>query len=331
MADRDYYEVLGVSRDASADELKKAYRSLVRKFHPDVNPGDKSAESKFKEVQEAYDVLSEPEKKALYDQYGKAGFQGAGSYGPRSGASEWIFREGGTGGGYQDVDFSAFFGGAPRGGMTAEGEETGVGGGIFDELLGRVRGGRGRGRSGVRPTPATEANLTIPFLTAVQGGSTTIELARDGDRREVLDVKIPPGTDTGARLRLKGQGAPGHPGGAPGDLVIRVTVDPHPYYRREGRDLYVDVPLTTDEAILGARVEVPTLTGPKTLPIPPGTSSGQKLRLKGQGVPATGSRPEGDLYVVPKIVVPKSADDESRRLIREFAERNPMNPRQGLW
>lgn len=334
MADRDYYDILGVSRDASADALKKAYRNLARKFHPDVNPEDKTAEAKFKEVQEAYDVLSDPEKKALYDQYGKAGFQGAGPFGPRAGASEWIFREGAGGGqpgGYQDFDFNVFFGGPGSGGMTAEGEETGSGGGIFEDLLGRVRGSRARRGGGPQASPESHADLKIPFLTAVLGGTTTIELSRDGGRREVLEVKIPPGTDTGSKLRLRGQGSPAMGGRPAGDLVIRVTVEPHSYYRRDGRDLSVEVPLSLDEAVLGARLEVPTPHGSRTLTIPPGTSTGQRLRLKGQGVPAHGNKPAGDLYVIPKVVVPRHVDDESCRLIREFADRNPLRPRDGLW
>lgn len=333
MADRDYYELLGVARNASADELKKAYRKLARKHHPDVNPDDKTAEAKFKEVQEAYDILSDPEKKALYDQYGKAGFQGAGPYGPRSGASEWIFREGAGGarpGGDSDFDFNVFFGGGPHGGMT-EGEETAAGSGIFEDLLGRVRGGRARRGGGPQAAPESQADLTIPFLTAVLGGATTVELARDGGRREVLEVKIPPGSDNGNKLRLRGQGSPAIGGRPAGDLLIRVTVEPHPYFRRDGRDLSVEVPVTVQEAIVGARVDVPTPHGHKTLPIPAGTSSGQRLRLKGQGVPAHGSKPAGDLYVIPKVVVPRQVDDESRRLINEFAERNPIRPRDGLW
>jgi DnaJ-class molecular chaperone len=176
-----------------------------------------------------------------------------------------------------------------------------------------------------------EADLTIPFLTAVRGGSATIEIPREGGRREVLEVKIPPGTDTGTKLRLRGQGIESSPGAGRGDLNIRVTVEPHPYFRREGRDLLVDVPITVDEAILGERIEVPTLDGKKMLSVPAGTSSGQKLRLRGQGVPAQGSKPAGDLFVVPRVMVPKAVDDESRRLLESFAARNPYRPRDGLW
>lgn len=321
MPDRDYYDILGVARNAKADQIKKAYRALARKHHPDVNPGDKTAEAKFKEVQTAYDILSDPEKRAMYDQFGHAAFEGMGSAGPRSGASEWAAQ---AGPGFESFDFSQFFG--P--GAAATAEDPG-GGGIFEELLGRVRGGRRA--TGPRPGRTTEARLTIPFLTAVLGGETSIELTRDGGQRESLVVKIPPGTEPGARLRLKGRGEPGSRGAPSGDLIIEVDVDPHPYFQREGRDLSVEVPIGVAEAILGAKVEAPTLTGSKTLTIPPGSSTGQRLRLRGQGVPARAGKAEGDLYVTLKVVVPKSVDDASRDLIRQFAERNPQRPRDGLW
>jgi DnaJ-class molecular chaperone len=173
--------------------------------------------------------------------------------------------------------------------------------------------------------------LTIPFLTAVRGGETSINLQRSDGTQENLVVKIPPGVDTGSKLRLKGQGEPGPKGGQPGDLTIVITVEPHTYFKREGRNLLVEVPITVAEAILGARIDVPSLEGMKSLTIPPGTSSGQKLRLKGQGVPASGGKPEGDLFVQLRIVVPRTVDDESRRLIQQFAERNKQNPRAGLW
>ena len=333
MAERDYYDILGVARGASAEQIKKAYRGLARKYHPDVNPGDKSAEAKFKEAQKAYDVLSDPEKRKLYDQFGTAAFEGIGA-GPRSGAAEWAAQAGGPH--FEEFDFSQFFGpGGPAGagphvgvGAGIVGDEAeGLGPGLFDDLLGRIRGGR----RGPRPGRALEAELTIPFLTAVRGGETTIELDRGGGHRETLAVKVPPGTEPGARLRLKGRGTPAPKGGTPGDLIIHVDVEPHPVFTREGRDLSVELPVTIPEAVLGAKVDVPTLDGMKSLTIPPGSSSGQRLRLRGQGVPAAGAHPAGDLYVVLKVVVPKAVDDPSRRLIREFGERNPMNPREGAW
>jgi curved DNA-binding protein len=335
MAERDYYDVLGVARTATADDIKKSYRGLARKFHPDVNPGDKSAEASFKEVQQAYDVLSDTEKRQTYDRFGMAAF-GGGSSGPRGHAADWASGHAGGGhpgggaqGGFENIDFSQFFGGGGPG-MSAEG--MGEGGGIFDDLIGRVRGNRGGKRArGPRPGPAVEAELTIPFLTAVQGGETSFEIARDGGKNETLVVKIPPGVETGAKLRLKGQGEHGEDGGPRGDLTILLKVLPHPYFQRHGRDLVVEVPLGVSEAILGARIEVPTLNGHKTLPVPAGTSSGQRLRLRGQGVPASGGKPEGDLFVSIKVVVPKSIDDESRTLIEQFAARNPQSPRQGLW
>lgn len=322
MPKRDYYEVLGVARDATPDAIKKAYRGLARKFHPDVNPGDKTAESRFKEVQQAYDVLSDQEKRARYDQFGHAAFDGMAAAAPRPGASQWTGRFGEPG--YETIDLSDLFGNLGGG---AHGETAG--GGIFEDLLGRVR----TGRSGQKRTAGRglEANLSIPFLTAVRGGETTIQVQRGSAKSESLVVKIPPGIDTGAKLRLKGQGEPGTKSSPPGDMTITVQVEPHPYFTREGRNLSVEVPLNVSEAILGARIDVPTLNGMKSLTIPPGSSSGQKLRLKGQGIPASAGKPEGDLYVVLKVVVPKTADATSRRLIQEFAERNPSNPRTGLW
>ncbi len=321
MADRDYYEVLGVARDASPDAVKKAYRKLARKFHPDVNPGDKSAEKSFKEVQQAYDVLSDQEKRAMYDRYGAAGFEGMGAAGPRASASEWSARFGD--GGQQNVDFSEFFGGFGGGGEAEEGA------GIFEDIIGRMRGGRTAARP--RQGRNVEAHLNVPFLTAVRGGQTAISVQRGDGKTESLTVKIPPGVDEGSKLRLKGQGEPGPKGTPAGDMTITLAIDPHPYFKREGRDLLVEVPLTVAEAVLGARVEVPTLDGMKPVPIPAGTSSGQKLRLKAQGVPASGGKAAGDLFVVVKIVAPRNVDDESKRLVERFAELNKQNPREGLW
>ncbi len=321
MAKRDYYEVLGVPRDATTDAIKKAYRGLARKYHPDMNPGDKTAATHFNEVQQAYDVLSDKEKRTRYDQFGHAAFDGMAAAGARPGGSEWTVHYGEPG--LEGMDLSDLFSNLGRGGHGESG-----GGGIFEDLLGRVRPGRtGRQRAGGR---GLEASLSIPFLTAVVGGETTIQVDRGG-KTESLVVKIPPGIDTGAKLRLKGQGEPGTKGSAPGDLTIVVQVEPHPYFTREGRNLSVEVPISVSEAVLGAKVDVPTISGMKSLTIPPGSSSGRKLRLKGQGIPTSSGKPEGDLYVVLKVVVPKSVDAQSRQLLQQFAERNPFNPRAGLW
>lgn len=339
MSETDYYEVLGVARDASPEAIKKAYRALARKHHPDVNPGDKSAESRFKEVQGAYDVLSDAEKRALYDRYGKAAFEGMAA-GPRgAGPQDYTFRQGAPG--FESFDFSEFFGpggagpgvaggAAPGGGFQEEGH-----GGIFEEILGRMRGGRTAGRRGPQPHAGRggrnlETHLAIPLLTAVRGGETTIEIQR-GDKHEALVVKVPPGIESGKTLRLRGQGEPGEHGGPKGDLTIHVTVEPHKYFTREGRNLLVEVPITVGEAVLGAKVDVPTLDGLKSLTVPPGSSSGLKLRLRGQGVPPHGDKPGGDLFVVLKVVVPKTPDEESQALIRQFTEKNAMRPREGLW
>ena len=323
MPERDYYEVLGVARDATPEAIKKAYRALARKHHPDVNPGDKSAEAKFKELQQAYDILADQEKRHRYDQYGHAAFEGMAAAGPRAGASDWASRYSGEPG-FETIDLSDLLGSFGGG---HQGEQAG-GPSIFEDLMGRVRGGRpGRQRAG----RTLEASLTIPFLTAVRGGETTIEVQRSSGKSESLVVKIPPGIDTGARLRLKGQGEHGAKGTPAGDLTIVVQVEPHSYFKREGRNLQVEVPITVAEAILGAKVDVPALNGTKSLTIPPGSSTGLKLRLKGQGIPAAAGKPEGDLFVVLKVVVPKTVDPASRRLIQEFSERNPYNPRTGLW
>ena len=324
---RDYYEVLEIPRDASPDAIKKAYRKLARKYHPDVNTGDKKAESKFKEVQAAYDILSDAEKRELFDRYGHAAFEGMAAAGPQPGGGAWPGQGHPPGPNVEGFDFNDLFrqGGGP---------DVGGGAGMFEELLGRMRGGgAGRGggrRAGPKPGQNLEASLSIPFLTAAKGGETEIRMEREG-RAETRVVKIPPGIESGAKLRLRGQGEPGEKGAPNGDLTIKITVDPHPYFTTDGRNLIVEVPVTIGEAVLGSKVDVPTLDGLKSLPIPPGSSTGLKLRLRGQGLPETGDKPKGDLFVVLKVVVPKTVDEASNELIREFSERNPSQPRDGLW
>jgi curved DNA-binding protein len=194
--------------------------------------------------------------------------------------------------------------------------------------MGRVRGSRApRQRAG----RSIEANIVIPFLTAARGGETTIALERGQGKPESLVVKIPAGIDTGAKLRLKGQGEPGTKTTPAGDLTITVQVEPHPYFKRDGQNLQVEIPISLAEAVLGAKIEVPALEGMKSLTVPPSSSTGQRLRIKGQGIPAASGKPQGDLFVLLKVVVPKSTDATSKRLIQEFSERNPQNPRAGLW
>ncbi|QDU18294.1 DnaJ C-terminal domain-containing protein [Urbifossiella limnaea] len=300
---RDPYEVLGVSKTATADEIQKAYRKLSKKHHPDRNPGDKQADATYKEVQTAYEVLSDPAKKANYDQFGHAGpgFPGGAGGFPGGG-----FPGGGFPGGGTNVDpraadelFRTFFGGG--------------GSPDVNDLFGGRRGGRPKSRP--RPAEAIESEVTVPFEVAAAGGSVSIDV---GGRH--IDVKVPAGIADGKKLRV--------PASATGsaDVILRVKVAPHPYFRREGADVFLDVPLSLAEAVLGASVEVPTAAGERlVVKVPPGTSGGAKLRLRGKGVAG------GDQYLVFKVTVPAGpVDERSRELITEFAGRNPQTPRAGV-
>jgi curved DNA-binding protein len=302
---RDYYNILGVKRGASDDEIRQAYRKLARQYHPDRNPGDKQAETKFKEVQEAYDVLSDKSKRSQYDRFGEAGL-GRGFQEAGAGPGGFRFQWGGEPGGFEQMDpnqaadiFRQFFGG---GGPFSE-----------DDLFGaQTRGRRGR----ARPTPPeVETEVAIPFLIAANGGKVDLKF----ERREVT-VKIPAGVEEGKSLRLGGQA----PGG--GDLRVKLHIEPHPFFRREGKDIILPVPISLSEAVLGAKIEVPTLDGSRlSVKIPPGTSSGARLRLRGKGIAG------GDQYIEIKVTVPAPKDDQSRKLIEEFAKLNPQNPREGIW
>jgi DnaJ-class molecular chaperone len=303
---RDYYDILGVSRSASEEEIKKAYRKLARQYHPDRNPGDKQAEAKFKEVQDAYDILSDKTKREQFDRFGHVG-PGPGFGGGPGGAQgggptfHWEWRGGGPGGG-AEVDpteiFRQFFGG---------------GGGGVEETLGRAGRNR-RGRRAEPPVEEVQSEVEIPFLTAALGG--TVNLNVNGKE---LSVKIPTGVEEGQALRLKGQG----PGGSNLRLILRIQ--PHPYFRREGKDIILEAPLSLPEAVLGTKLDVPTLDGTRlTVKIPAGTSSGTRLRLRGKGVNG------GDQYIETKVVVPAPQDEHSRQLIEEFSKANPQNPRAGL-
>lgn len=313
---QDYYQILGLPRAASQAEIQKAYRKLARKFHPDMNPDDKSARDKFKKIQEAYDVLNDPQKREMYDRYGSAFESAGGGAGPR-----WQSSHGGPEG-FQEIDFSQIFG---QGGAA-----SGFGG--FEEILQQFAGGGGK--RGRRPSPRTrgadlEHELHIPFNTSITGGQAQLSVRRGGGKVESITVKIPAGIEDGEKMRLRGQGEPSPSGGPPGDLMITVRVAAHPCFRRRGKDLELSVPVTLAEAALGAKIDVPTPQGEISLKVPAGTSSGKRLRLKGLGVPTSdGSR--GDLYAEIQIVIPESLDEESLELVRRFDKRRVLQPRADL-
>ena len=306
---RDYYEVLGVSRQASESEIKSAYRKLARKYHPDRNPGDKEAEEKFREIQQAYSVLSDADKRRKYDQFG-FDFEEAAAAGARAGPQGgYSFRWGGPGGAtFTGFDFDT--------------EDIGS---IFEQMFGGAA--RGPGRRARRSTwkpPAVEQEITVDFLTAARGGSVELALRRpDGEGTARIRVDIPAGIADGGKLRLRGQGG----GGA--DLILKVRVAPHPYFERRGQDIHVQVPITIPEAVLGCKVDVPSIDGIVTVTVPPGTSSHQRLRLRGRGLATPGKEGRGDQYVEIKIVAPRDAATRSRDLMEEFARRHPDNPRLG--
>jgi DnaJ-class molecular chaperone len=306
---KDYYQILGVAETAKPEEIKKSYRRLAKQHHPDATGGDKKREARFKEIAEAYEVLSDEKKRAEYD--ARRRFGGGG--GPFGGA-----QPGGPGGINLDDLFSQF-GGPGGGGYQVHVDEGGPDlGSMFGDIFG---GGRRRGRRTPTKGVDREAEATIDFHTAALGG-TTILATPEGRRT----VRIPGGAVQGDRIRLPGLGEPGPAG--PGDLVISIHVGPDPHLAREGDDVVVDLPLTIDEAVAGARVEVPTLDGPATLTVPPGTSSGTRLRLRGKGAARKKTRGErGDQFAVARIVVPPNPDARVRELAVELGKAAPLRPR----
>jgi curved DNA-binding protein len=309
VAFRDYYEVLGVPRDASADDIRAAYRRLARQYHPDVNK-EPGAEDRFKEVAEAYEVLRDSEKRERYDRLGPnwkagddvsgaAGFEGFEGFTPRGGRGfgEGVrveFREGGD---FSDF-FQSFFGARGRGAAR----------GGFD-------GFSTRGSD-------EEATLELSLEEAVRGGRRKISLGGGRD----YEVNIPAGVRDGQRIRLAGEGGRGAGDGPPGDLFLRVRIKPHPRFRVEGSDLHTDLPVSPWEAALGATVEVRTLTGTARVRVPPGSSTGRKLRLRGQGLPGPRGG-TGDLYAHVKVMVPKKLTDQERELFEQLAKVSDFNPR----
>jgi DnaJ-class molecular chaperone len=317
MAD-DYYTTLGVQRNASEAEIHKAYRSLARKFHPDLNPDDKSAKAKFQAVQQAYEVLKDPKKREMYDRYGNS-FEAMGG-GPTGG------RRPGPAGGvdFEEFDFSQIFGDQVGGG----GGPAGGFGDFFRQFRSQsgTAGGRQRKQRAARGTDLTH-DLEVSFVTSVTGGSVAIGVSRPNGKVDHLDVKIPPGIEDGKKIRLRGQGEP-VPGGAPGDLVITIHVQHHPYFQRKGPNLEVRVPVKLSEAVMGAKIDVPTPKGTITMTVPPGTSSGKKLRAKGMGIAKSGEAP-GDLMAEIQIMLPAELSDSQKATIQQI-DANTPDPRSGL-
>ena len=299
MAKKDYYKILGVSRDAKADEIKKAYRKLARQHHPDVNPGNKAAEEKFKDISEAFDVLSDEKKRAIFDRFGYY--------------SDQIPPEAATASDGAGFDFSHF--------DTSNFQD------IFSDIFSNLRG---RG-SQVYAQPERGADLeysvSISFDEAMRGTTLNVEIERDKGRDKIA-VKIPAGVDTGSRIRVAGKGNAGMYGGTAGDLYIITNVGSHPYFKRKGDNIHCTIPITVPEAALGAKIEVPTIDGKARLRIPPGTQSGQQFRLKERGVPSLrGGGARGDQYVETKIVLPKVISEETKALLHEWEKKNTENPR----
>lgn len=288
----DYYQRLGVSRQASADEIKKAYRKLAKQHHPDVNPGNKSAEEKFKQATEAFEILSDESKKKLYDEFGddaaKMGWdeKKAAQYRAYRNGS---FNGGSTGGGPGGVHFDFNQGGGP-----VDFES------IFGEMFGAQQAGRRGRRAGPRAGGDLVASMQISLEDAVLGTTKNITI-----NHKRLEVRIPAGVETGSRVRLGGQGEPGERGGPPGDLFVDLEVLEHPLVRREGQDLYLDLPVTLKEALYGAEIKVPVFGGSGTVTLKPSTQSGAKLRLRGKGVPGLRGEPAGDLYLVVQVKLPE--------------------------
>jgi molecular chaperone DnaJ len=330
MAERDYYQILGVSRSASHEDIRKAYRKLARKYHPDINPGNKEAENKFKDISVAYDVLSDAQKRKLYDEFGEAGLAAGFDAEKARSYRQWQTQSARTGGGtrydFNMDDLGDLFGG-----------------------LGNIFGGGRRARTGPGRGQDIEAAMDIDFLDAVRGFQTSLALQRPVtceschgtgtkpgstgpcpacggsgrvQRLDTIRVNIPPGAEAGKRIRLRGRGEAGTRGGPPGDLFIVPRIRSHPLLTRSGRDLTMELPITVGEAILGATVEVPTPSGPVKVKIPAGAQSGQRLRIKGKGVAAHGSTPAGDLYLQLMIHVPRDriAQDAVEKLERSYTE-----------
>ena len=331
---KNYYETLGLKQNVSPEEIKKAYRKLARKYHPDVNPGDNEAEERFKDISEAYHVLIDPESRKRYDQMGHQAFGEGFDF---SSFWERVAQERGFSFGFDP------FGRSGRGGF----------GGLEDLFGGAFRGGVSSQAHTPRQGTDVTYTLEIDFLEAVHGATRLLNLEKEslcgscggsgqsggglcgacygrGRTKETqrLNVKIPAGVDTGSRIRLRGKGEPGLNGGPPGDLFIITQVRPDPVFARQGVDVFTTVPITIGEAVAGAKVTLPTIDAPTTMTVPPGTQGGQKFRLRGKGIKKLKGSGRGDQYVTVHVTMPKDLDERSQELIREFEERTAYKPRE---
>lgn len=328
---KDYYQILGLPKSASDADIKRAYRRLAKQYHPDVNKGEKNAEERFKEVSEAYSVLSDSKKRKQYDMFGSGAFDGgfdpsqAGGYrwtnqGPgqytyystRGSGDEARFE------GFEGFDLGDIFGDMfGVGGINRQGGRKGPGG--FkqqQQQRGPVKGND------------TYISLEVGFREAIDGTSTRLSIKR-GDKVDKITVKIPAGVDNGSKVRLSGKGDPGLNGGPAGDLYLNIRVRPDKIFWREGEDIFTEIPISIYEAILGAKVDVPTLTGKAKMTVPAGTESGQKFRLSGKGSPVLGKKSKrGDQYVIVNIVLPKKINDETKKMVEELAQKYPYDPRK---
>jgi curved DNA-binding protein len=297
---KDYYAALGIEKTAGADQIKKAYRKLAMQYHPDKNPDDKKAEERFKEITEAYAVLSDSEKKQQYDQFGDAAFH-------QRFSQEDIFRNADLG------DIFREFGFGGRGGND-----------IFSQIFSGMGGHQGyKGQQQPRPRKGQDylMRLTIPFRQAVLGGERRVDLDRDG-QKEQLEVRIPAGIESGQKLRISGKGGAGQAGGPTGDLLLEINVTRHPHFSREGNDLYTTVKIPFTGACLGTSVDVKTLEETKRIKVKPGMQNGSKVRLKGFGVPGRSKKQDGNLYAVIEVEVPKDLSDEQKELLEKLRDLN---------
>jgi len=312
---RDPYTVLGVAKSAGADEIKKAFRGLAKKFHPDQNKTDPKAKEKFSEANGAYEILGDEKKRAQFDRgeidaEGKPRSHGFDGFGgrrrPQPGAQEY------------EHNFSGGGAGGQRGFDPAD---------IFADFFGGGAGARSRGRSRAAPKGEDlQGSVTVSLTEAVQGGAARVALANG----RTLEIKIPAGIEEGKQIRLKGQGNPGPMGGEPGDALVTVRIAKHPFFRVEGRDLRLDLPVALYEAVLGGKVQVPTLGGAVEMTLPPGTNSGRILRLRGKGLPAVGASAAGDLLVTLRVTLPEKTDAEFEGLMRKWRSATPYDPRKDM-